>query len=202
MKAGRASKTVGRPREFDADEALEIAMRLFWQKGYEGTSLTDLTEAIGINRPSLYAAFGNKEELFRKALNRYAKGPGGKICEALAEPDARKAIEGLLLTSADCLTDPRTPSGCMAVQSALSCGDEAEPIRKELCAMRAANQETLTMRLEQAKADGDLSKDADACALSAYFTTVLQGMAVQAAGGASRKQLREVAKTALRAWPS
>src|SRR4030081_1680148 len=111
----------GRPRSFDTEKALDRALQVFWRKGYEGTSLPDLTEAMGINRPSLYAAFGNKEGLFRKALDRYAERSGGLMCEAMKEPSARAAAERLLRATADALTDPRNPRGCLAVQAALSC---------------------------------------------------------------------------------
>ena len=114
------------------DEALDIALKVFWRKGYEGTSIDDLTKAMGINRPSLYCAFGNKEELFRKALDRYAEGPAALYREALGKPTARGVAERLLRGIADALRDPRNPPGCLAVQAALSCGEAADPIRWEL----------------------------------------------------------------------
>src|SRR6059058_4084873 len=133
MKAKRqAASTVGRPRAFDVDEALDQALEVFWRKGYEGTSLPDLTRAMRINRPSLYAAFGNKEALFRKALDRYAQGPAAYIAEALEQPTARGVAERLLLRAADLMTQPRHPRGCLMVQAALSCDDAATPIRNEL----------------------------------------------------------------------
>src|ERR1700726_3896377 len=109
----------GRPREFDADKALEAALKVFCRKGFEGASLPDLTRAMGINRPSLYAAFGNKEGLFRKALDRYVEGPASYVSKALAAPTARAAAEGLLFGASAALTDPRTPVGCLAVHGAL-----------------------------------------------------------------------------------
>src|SRR5438093_7941762 len=121
MKLKKDARPRGRPRAFDCDQALDRALQLFWQKGYEGTSLSDLTEAMGINRPSLYAAFGNKEALFRKALDRYAHGPASYVREALNEPTARAVVERLLRATADALRDPRTPPGCLAVQGALAC---------------------------------------------------------------------------------
>src|SRR3981189_352428 len=123
---------MGRPREFDVDKALELALQVFWRKGYEGASMADLTETMGITRPSLYSAFGNKEELFRKALDRYVDGPGGYFQVALAKPTMRAVVEHLLYESADAVTDPNHPPGCLAVQGALSCGDAAESINS-LC---------------------------------------------------------------------
>ena len=192
----------GRPRAFDIDEALDRALRVFWRQGYEGTSLPDLTAAMGINRPSLYAAFGNKEQLFRRALDRYGEGPAARLREALEQPSAYGVAERLLSSTADALTDPHNPPGCLAVQGALSCSEAAEPIRKELIARRAASGAALRGRFERARSEGDLPGDADPADLARYVATLLQGMAVQAAGGASRDELRRVVATALRAWPT
>lgn len=193
----------GRPREFDADEALDKALHVFWLHGYEGASLSDLTEAMGISRPSLYAAFGNKEGLFRRALDRYAeKGPGAIQEEALAEPTARKVVEHLLRSVALSLTDPCHPRGCLAVQGALTCSDAAESIKQELCKRRSESEENLRRRFERAKAEKDLGPDADPKALARYVVTVTQGMSVQAAGGASRSDLLAVVEMALKAWPA
>src|SRR5215470_17599780 len=119
---------MGRPREFDVDQALERALQVFWRKGYEGASLPDLTQAMGINRPSLYAAFGNKEALFRKALDRYAEGPAAYLGAALNEPTARAIAERLLHGTSDLVTDPRNPRGCLIVHGALACGEAAESV--------------------------------------------------------------------------
>lgn len=191
----------GRPRTFDVDEALDVALKVFWRKGYEGTSIDDLTRAMGINRPSLYCAFGNKEQLFRKALDRYTEGQSARIREAIEAPTARAAAERLLRGTADALTDPLHPPGCLSVQGALSCGEASEPIRRELNARRAAAEAALRERFERAKSEGDLPPDEAPADLARYLATFLQGMAVQAAGGASREDLRRVAETALRAWP-
>jgi AcrR family transcriptional regulator len=193
----------GRPREFDTEMALEKALHVFWQRGYEGASLTDLTEAMGISRPSLYAAFGNKEELFRRALDRYAaKGPGAIHEAALTEATARKVVEHLLRSLAFSLTDPCNPAGCLSVQGALTCSQAADTIKQELCRRRSKGEENLRRRFERAKAEGDLTPDADAGALARYVITVTQGMSVQAAGGASRADLLAVADMAMKAWPA
>ena len=193
--------TLGRPRAFDIDQVLESALRVFWRKGYEGTSLPDLTKAMGINRPSLYAAFGNKEELFRKALDLYAEGPAAFIREAVEKPTAREVVEHLLIGSAHLLTDPRNPCGCLAVQGALACGESADPIRRELISRRAAMETAIRERLERAKLTGDLPPDSNPADLARYITTVSHGMAVHAAGGASREDLNRVVQIALQAWP-
>ena len=192
---------MGRPREFDVDKALDLALQVFWRKGYEGASMADLTETMGITKPSLYSAFGNKEELFRKALDRYVDGPGGYFQVALAKPTMRAVVEHLLFESAAAVTDPNHPPGCLAVQGALSCGDAAESIKQELMSRRAKGEQDLRARFERAIAEGDLPSGSDAADLAAYLSAILQGMAVQAAGGTTREQLRKIAEMALRTWP-
>ena len=191
----------GRPRTFCTEKALDVALAVFWRKGYEGTSIDDLTEAMGINRPSLYCAYGNKEQLFRKALDRYLGGAAELYGEAIGQATARAVAERFLRGMADALTDPGHPPGCLAVQGALSCGEAAEAIRRELNARRAAAEASLRDRFERARAEGDLAPDEDPADLARYLATVTQGMAVQAAGGASRDDLRRVVETALRALP-
>jgi AcrR family transcriptional regulator len=201
MKSNTPSASPGRPRAFDADVALERAMHVFWEKGYEGAALSDLTHAMRINRPSLYAAFGNKEQLFRKVLDRYASGPLAYFGKALAAAKARDVVEEILLGAANMASDPRLPAGCLLVQGALACGSSAGSVQKETAARRTASEVALRRRLLRAKREGDLSGNADAGELARYVMTVLQGMAVQGANGAKRDQLRQVARTALRAWP-
>jgi AcrR family transcriptional regulator len=193
---------IGRPRAFDIDEALDRAMKVFWQKGYEGASLPDLTKAMGINRPSLYAAFGNKEALFRKAIDRYVAGPACHVKEALKEPTARQVVERLLYGSIDLITDSRNPCGCFMVQSALACGDTSDAIRQELVKRRAASEAALRERFERAVSEGDLPPGSDPADLARYVATLMHGMAVQAAGGTARDELLRVAVMAIRAWPT
>jgi AcrR family transcriptional regulator len=193
---------MGRPREFDTDAALEKAMRLFWAKGYEGTSVADLTGTLGISRPSLYAAFGDKQALFRAALERYAAGPACYVAAALGKPTAREVTEHLLRGAADLQASSSNPSGCLTVNGAIASGDEAEPVRQVLNAHRTAGMALLRRRFEQAKAQHDLPKDSDPAALAGFVGAVVSGMAVLASGGASRKELEQVIRTAMRAWPA
>ena len=198
MKVETAAK-LGRPRAFDPKVALDRAMHVFWAKGYEGAALSDLTRAMRINRPSLYAAFGNKEQLFGKVLDRYMSGPLAWFGEALASPKARSVVEQIFFGTARMAEDPRTPAGCLLVQGALACGNASA--RKEVVVRRAAAEVALRRRLQRAKREGDFPKNADLAELAHYVMTVVRGMAVQAAGGASRTQLRRVAQIALRVWP-
>jgi AcrR family transcriptional regulator len=157
---------------------------------------------MGINRPSLYAAFGNKEALFRKALHRYMEGPAVYVRKALEEPTVREVAEALFYGEVDLLTNPKNPRGCLAVQGALACGEAGEVIRDELTMHRKALESAVRRRFKKAKLAGDLPADVDPAALAGFTTAVIHGMAVQAAGGANRKELKRVAETALRAWPS
>jgi AcrR family transcriptional regulator len=201
LGAGRSGTHLGRPRAFDADKALEAALRVFWRKGYEGTALSDLTAAMGINRPSIYATFGNKEALFLKALDRYMERRTNYTAVALKEPTSRAVAERLMVGTADLLSCPGNPKGCLMVQGALASGKEADPIRKELISRRATGEAALRERFERAKAEGDLSVGADPEDLARYVMAVMHGMSVQSAGGASRAELQGVIDLSLRAWP-
>ena len=195
------SRPTGRPREFDLGLALDRAMDVFWRKGYDGATLLDLTKAMRINRPSVYAAFGDKQALYRKAVDRYAAGPAAYVREALAEPTARAVVERLFRETIRTLTDPRNPRGCLLVHGTLTCGDASETTRRKLIAHRSAGEAAIRARFERAQTEGDLSPDANPADLARFVMTVLQGMSVQAVGGAGRKELRRVAALALRSWP-
>jgi AcrR family transcriptional regulator len=197
----RSGAHLGRPRAFDPDTALEAALWVFWKKGYEGTALSDLTAAMGINRPSIYATFGNKEALFRKALDRYDAKMTGFTAEALKERSARAVAERLMVGTADLLSCPGNPKGCLMVQGALACGEEADPIRRELISRRATGEAALRERFERAKVEGDLPAGADPGDLARYVMAVMHGMSVQSAGGASREDLQGVIDFSMRAWP-
>ena len=191
----------GRTRQFDVGEALDRAMTVFWRRGYEGATLPELTSAMGINRPSLYAAFGNKEQLFRQALDRYRAGPVAFVAEALNEPTARGVAESILRGVVRLLADENNPRGCLVVHGALACGAEAEPIRRELVRRREAAVAAVRDRFRQAVREKDLPKEADCAALARYIVTVMHGLAVQAASGAPKTELEKVAELAMRAWP-
>lgn len=192
----------GRPREFCTDEALAAALRVFWSKGYEGASLTDLTEAMGITRPSLYAAFGNKEALFRKALDLYELEKLDYVSKALAQPTARAVAEHFMRGALDNQTRQSEPHGCLRVISSVACGADAAAIREEVLARGAEARRKLVERMQQARDSGDLPAHVDPEAITSYLYAMLQGMAVQAGAGASRAELERLVETALLLWPS
>jgi AcrR family transcriptional regulator len=195
-------RPTGRPLSFDPDKALDRALDVFWRKGYEGASLSELTKAMRINRPSLYAVFGDKEKLFRKVLDRYAEGPASHSRAALQESASRAVVERLLYGTADMLTSEANPRGCLWVQGALACGNSADSVRKELISRRLGGEVALRQRLKRAVMEGDLPPDANPASLARYIAIIVQGMSVQAAGGATRSQLRRVIDIALQSWPS
>ena len=191
----------GRPREFDIEKALDIALLMFWKRGYEGTSLAALTESMGINVPSLYAAFGNKEELFKKVLDRYLEKPASYVPKALTASTARDAAENLLSGAIDMVTNRSHPDGCLLVQGALASGPMTENVSAELTRRRVMAEAAVRRRFERAIAEGDLPKSVDAAKLARYMITVIWGLSVQASGGATKAQLKEVAEVALESWP-
>lgn len=193
---------MGRPRAFDLDHALDQALQVFWRQGYEGASVAELTQAMGISPPSLYAAFGNKEGLFRKALERYLAERTRFWDEALTAPTARGMIERLLRGTADFMTDACNPPGCLLVRGTVACSDMAQDIHQELVALRKQAEHSVWKRLEAAKATGELPADIDPCAFAGYIATVLEGMSVHAAGGASREDMHRVVDMTMRAWPA
>lgn len=191
----------GRPREFDAEKALDAALLLFWRRGYEGTSLAELSKVMGINMPSLYAAFGSKELLFRKVLDRYMQKPASYLPNALKEPTARQAVEKLFRGAIEMVMHRSHPDGCLLVQGALASGPDSEAVRNELSQRRAKAEMAIRRRFELAIQQGDLPRRVHAAQLARYVATVIWGMSVQAAGGASRAELRAIAEVAMEAWP-
>ena len=196
---------IGRPRAFDVDAALDRAMGVFWRKGYEATSIADLTAAMGINPPSLYAAFGNKEALFLKVIERYSAGPGSYLLDVLEAPTAREAVLALLNKAADLQTGKGLardhPRGCLIVNATAAHAECTPDIQQDLSARADATDLAIRRRLDRAKAEGDLPADADCAGLARFVATLIQGMAIQAASGASRAQLQRVIDTAMLAWP-
>jgi AcrR family transcriptional regulator len=191
----------GRPREFCVDTALAAALRVFWTKGYEGASLTDLTDAMEITRPSLYAAFGNKEALFRKALDLYEHDKLAYVASALEAPTARGVAERMLGGALEMQTTGSDPKGCLGVISTVACGSEAESIKAEVLARQASSHAALLRRFEQAKADGDFPEHIEPAGLVRYLTAVGQGLCVQAGSGVSPADLRRIVDTTLELWP-
>ncbi|MFI6273363.1 TetR/AcrR family transcriptional regulator [Micromonospora zamorensis] len=187
----------GRPRGFDADEALERAVEVFWRQGYEGASVSDLTAAMGINKPSLYAAYGGKEELFRKAVARYAEKDMAYARSAFAEPTAYEVVATLLRENVLAVTRPDRPAGCLSIQGGTACSSENAPVAGFLAASRLAGEGALADRFARAVAEGDLPAHADPVALARFVMIVSEGQAVHAAAGVSREDLRQAAEIAL-----
>lgn len=191
----------GRPREFDYDQALDQAMRVFWKKGYEGTSMPDLTEAMNMNKPSIYSSFGNKEELFRKALDRYLEQVMVIVRERLDAPTLKESIERFLCAAATSFSCAENPRGCLAVQGALVGSDESESVRLEALKRREQTVTVLKERLERAVKESEIPADTDVQGLAVFFATIVQGMAVQSASGACSENLHSVAQNAMKALP-
>jgi AcrR family transcriptional regulator len=192
---------MGRPREFDIEQAIAIATNLFWEKGYEGTSLSDLTKAIGITPPSFYFAFGSKEGLFRKVIERYYMRDLVHSEEAFREPTARAVAERLLYGYADLQTSPAHAPGCLAMNSALPCA-EGDPIRNWMAGLREKMRVRLRDRFAVARDNGDLPANADLDALARLVLAIGWGMAVEAQSGASREDLHRTISVALAGWPT
>src|ERR1700746_1305265 len=168
---------MGRPRGFDENAALEAAMRGVWEKSYEGASLSDLTSAMGINKSSMYAAFGDKAALFRRAMERYREGPMRYMREALEKPALRDAVADLLHSTVLFLSQPGQPPGCFSVQAALACGIDAEPIQQAMVEWRKAGDEALRKRFVKARRAGELPRDISPGDLARFIATVMAGPA-------------------------
>jgi len=176
-------------------------MRVFWERGYEQASLSELTAAMGINRPSLYAAFGDKAQLFREATALYQRTMNFTT-PALARPTARAAVEAMLRDNVDAYCDPTTPRGCLVVSVAAACPDDDSEMKTMLSSKLRTVGESVRQRLKQGVEAGELPADTDVGALAAYFETVLQGLSIQARTGASRQRLHRVVDCAMRVWDS
>ncbi|HEY0061566.1 MAG TPA: TetR/AcrR family transcriptional regulator, partial [Telluria sp.] len=194
----------GRPRTFDIDFALDRAVEVFWKHGFQDASMHELTEAMGLSKPSLYAAFGDKEALYLKTLGRYVQILIERHAQALnGEPDGRRAVEGFLRSLAGMLVDPALPGGCFIINGTADCGGSTIPASVEM-ALRAALQGSEMMvleRLQRAQRDGDLPEAALPEALAAMFGSLIAGLAVLAKSGASEAKLNTVIDTAMAVWP-
>ena len=191
----------GRPREFDTELALGAALRVFWAKGYEGASLSDLTDEMGITRPSLYAAFGNKEALFRQALDLYERDKLTYIGDAIKAPTARDVAERLLMGSVDAATTGDC-KGCMGVIASVACQSVEPSIRDDVNARAESSRRAIIARMQQAIDAGEFRVATEAEAITRYLLAIMQGISVQAQSGASRDELLQVADSALLSWPS
>jgi AcrR family transcriptional regulator len=189
---------IGRPIEFDKNAALEPAMLLFWQRGYEGTSMADLTHAMGLNPSSIYAAFGDKHALFSLAVNRYMETRSQYATKALAQPTLKRVIRALFRNTVAFLATPGHPPGCMTLVGAIGCGVQAAPARDLTAEIRRQNQVALRERLLKAKKGGELPNGINVDDYTRYLSSILAGLSIQAANGSPKKELKRTAQMALR----
>jgi AcrR family transcriptional regulator len=193
----------GRPRGFDREHVLDRAMHLFWERGYEGTSVSELTEAMGITPPTLYTFFGDKKRLFLEAVERYQSGQGCFAAKALTEePTAERSIRRLLLEAVDSFSNSRGPKGCLVVLGATNCTVESSDVFTALANRRRAAEIAVRRRIAAARLAGELAEYADIDALTGLITTTLFGLAIKARDGSSRAALRKIVDQAMRSWPS
>jgi AcrR family transcriptional regulator len=194
-KAAKQTKR-GRPPEFDENEVLDAAMRVFWENGYEGATLSKLTDAMRITRSSMFAAFGNKEALFKRAYIHYVDRHQGYLKDALEKPTAREMIESALRGTVDFLSNPGHPKGCLS-HGVLAVGDEADSVKRWLMQIRKEGAALARERFERAKESGGLAKDVDPAALARYVATLINGLCVQGASGATKAEMNKVVDAAL-----
>jgi AcrR family transcriptional regulator len=196
MKTGNGR--TGRPISFDRDAALEAAMLLFWERGYEGTSMSDLTQAMGLNPSSIYAAFGDKRALFSLAVKRYMESRAQYATKALEEPTLDKVIRALFDNTVVFLTTPGHPPTCMTLAGAVGCSVDATPARDIMTEIRKQNEVAMRQRFLQARKSGELPKDVNVDDYTRYLSSILAGLSVQAANGSTKAELKRTAKMALR----
>jgi AcrR family transcriptional regulator len=194
--------TKGRPREFGFDDALAAALRVFWRNGYESATMADLTAEMGIAKPSLYAAFGNKEALFNKALDLYEREKLAYMTSALSAPTARGVAERLLRGALEIQTSTCNPKGCLGVIAASACGAEAESIKAHVIARRASSEAAVVRRFEVARDAGELPETLQPQALARYLFALMQGLAIQGGSGISCEDLNQLVDTSMEIWPT
>lgn len=192
---------MGRPRAFSEEAALDAAVHVFWEKGYEGASLDDLTRAMGINRSSLYSTFGDKGTLFRRVIARYSAGPMASLWEALRQPTAREVVQAILRSLVKFLADPSHPHGCLTLQGGLACGSGAEAAKQAMVDWRRNGLAQLQKRMQRAHREGDLAADVNAKDLARYVMIVMNGLSIQAANGATKTEMTSAVEMALRSMP-
>lgn len=201
-KAFATSRPRGRPRGFDRDDVLDRAMRLFWERGYEATSVSELTEAMGITPPTLYTFFGDKKHLFLEAVDRYQTGPGCFGMKALTEePTAESSMRRLLHDAVASYSSPKGPKGCLVVLGAINCAAESTDVFNAVADKRRAAESAVRSRITAAQTAGELSEDVDVDALTGQMIATLYGLAIKARDGASRASLNRIVEQAMRGWP-
>ena len=196
MKTGNGK--TGRPITFDKDSALEAAMLLFWERGYEGTSMADLTQAMGLNPSSIYAAFGDKHALFSRAVKRYMNIRAQYATKALEEPTLKKFIRALFDNTVAFLTTPGHPPSCMTLAGTMGCSVDAAPARDLMREIRKQNEVAMRERLLQARKSGELSKGINVDDYTRYLSSIIAGLSIQAANGSTKAELKRTAQMALR----
>lgn len=199
--APKAAKPRGRPRSFDREAALAAAIEVFWRKGFEAASISDLTEAMGINPPSLYAAFGDKEQLFLEAADSYSQSRGDE-CPYTDEPTARGAIEKLLTYMARELSEGDHPRGCMMVMAAATSANASSRLQKVIAEKRNASREHMRARIKRGIEEGDVPADTDAGALADFYSTIVAGLSTSARDGTTRKSLMATVERAMQLFPA
>jgi AcrR family transcriptional regulator len=196
MKSGNGK--TGRPINFDKDAALEAAMLLFWERGFEGASMADLTRAMGLNPSSIYAAFGDKQALFRLAAKRYLEDPAQYAARALAKPTLEGVIRALFENTVEFLTTPGHPPNCMSLAGALGCSTSANSAKQLMTEIRKQNEAAIKSRLVSARKSGELPKEINVDDYTRYLSAILAGLSIQAANGSTKAELKRTAEMALR----
>jgi TetR/AcrR family transcriptional regulator, copper-responsive repressor len=200
MEKDSNARSRGRPPAFDRSQALDAAMRAFWTKGYEGTSMADLSAAMKLNPPSIYGAFGDKKALFEQAICAYEQGPGCFAQKALEEENPRKAIERLLLDAAEQFTNGHHPAGCMIVLSALNCRADDFDVAGRLAERRQASAGLIGEKIAEAWRKGQTPENIPAEVLTTLIVSLFQGFSIRARDGATREELQAVAKVTMASW--